>query len=164
MAQGSQRQDDPRRDREVAHRTRPGAASGRRIRITVPVPPVAEVVLNQAGKDVSAEIDRVVAAFFRKLTPTPCKSPYSAELSYVERVLKAPTETLTPGERAFVFAYRSHEAYRELLAAEELSEATRRKVEEASEVLGDLVDAFLEVVRAERGEGTNELEWEITRP
>jgi len=167
MAQGPQRQDEPRTDPPVARTHRRPEAAGRRVRLSVPVPPLVDAVLARSGKDAGAEISRVLAALFKKLTPQrgPAdKGPYAGEVYYFERLLDAPTETLTLAERLFVTLNRLHEELLELAHEEEGSETARREVEQAIEAIAELVDSAQAAVRDDRGEDTAQLEWEITEP
>lgn len=165
MAHDSQRPDEPRRDPEVARFSRPGG--GGPLRITVEVPPVVDAVLRKGKKDVAAEINRVIAALFRKLTPQRAPSPYGGEVYYFERLLDTPTECLTPAEQHFVLLHQAQQRHEELLERarrEGASAAVIRELEHISRLLGELVGEALEVIREDRGRGTPQFEWEVTEP
>ena len=169
MAQGSQRQDEPRKgDPEVARAARHfGAGQDRPVRLAVPVPPLVRAVLERTGKDPSVEMHRVIGAFFRKLTPErgpETKGPYAGEVRYFERLNDSPSEVLTAPEEGFVLLNRAHEAFLEVLATKVSSEDVRRELEELAAGLAELVDAAQEIARTDRGEDTAQFEWEITEP
>ena len=165
MAQYSERQDEPCPDLEVARFSRPAGTGP--LRITVQVPPVVDAVLRKGKKDVAAELNRAIAALFRKLTPQRGPSPYAGEVYYFERLLDTPAECLTPAEQHFVLLHRAQQRHEELLQRarkEGASDAVIREIEHISRLLGELVGEALEVIREDRGEGTPQLEWEITEP
>lgn len=165
MAQDSQRQDEPRRDPLVAHVSRPGGTGP--LRIIVHVPPLVDAVLRAGKKDVAAEVNRVVAALFHKLTPQRGPSPYGGEVLYFERILNTPAESRTAAEQSFVQLNQAQQAHQELLERaqqEGASEKVIREIQHLARLFGELSGEALEIVREERGEETPQLEWEITEP
>lgn len=167
MAQGQERQDEPPRDPEqVARPLRKLGGPGRRLHLIVRVPRVVDEVLTRAGLDAGAEINRMIGALFRKLTPErgPAnKGSYPGEVCYFERLRNSRPETLTVLEQLFVSLNAEHE---ELLQQLESAgnDPDRGEVEQAAADLGDWVNTIQEELRARRGKDTAQFEWEVTEP
>ena len=167
MAQDQERQDEPPRGPEPAARPlRQLSGSGRRLHLYVRVPRVVDDVLTRAGLDPGAEINRVIGALFRKLTPErgPAnKGSYPGEVCYFERLRNSPPETLTVLERLFVSLNAEHEELLEQVQAAG-DDADRAEVDQAAADLADWVHTIQEELRSRRGKDTAQFEWEVTEP
>ena len=81
---------EPERQDEIPRDSRP--EQERRVRLSIPVPRLVDEVLRRSGRDPQDEINRVVGALFRKLTPQrgpSDKGPYAGEVHYFQRLLDA---------------------------------------------------------------------------
>lgn len=155
---------EPERQDEIPRGTRP--EQERRVRLSIPVPRLVDEVLRRAGRDPQDEINRVVGALFRKLTPErgpSDKGPYAGEVHFFQRLLDAPTETLTLEERLFVAMNTFHEGLLEL-AQVEGSDAVHGELRQLTADVAEWVDAVQQIVRRERGEDMPQIEWEVTEP
>ena len=118
------------------------------------------------GLDAGAEINRVIGALFRKLTPErgPAnKGSYPGEVCYFERLRNSPPETLTVLERLFVSLNAEHEELLEQVQAAG-DDADRAEVDQAAADLADWVHTIQEELRSRRGKDTAQFEWEVTEP
>lgn len=137
-----------------------------RIRLTVPVPAIVVEALERHRIDVIALAMRSLAALWRKHTPErgPAdKGPYAGEICYFQRLLDAPSETLTDAERLFVMFNRFHEELREQARAV-ADPAIRRELAQATADIAEWVTIAQKLVRLERGEDAAEIDWKVTEP
>ncbi|MGE4164093.1 MAG: hypothetical protein AB7G23_20390 [Vicinamibacterales bacterium] len=155
---------EPERQDEIPRDSRP--EQERRVRLSIPVPRLVDEVLRRSGRDPQDEINRVVGALFRKLTPQrgpSDKGPYAGEVHYFQRLLDAPTETLTLHELLLVDAITFQERLLER-ATVEGSEAVHAELRQLTADVAEWVDALQQLVRRERGEDMPQIDWEVTEP
>lgn len=157
---------DPQVARPVTRPVAGGAGWEPPLRLTVPVPPQVREVFRRAEQDPSAEVHKVIGALFRKLTPErgpDGKGPLPGEVHYFQRLLDAPTETLSMPEREFVVLVRTQDELAEL-AEMEGSDRARRLHRFIERRLAKAVAALQDVIRTERGKDAAKLEWESNGP